>query len=282
MPGEVKTAEEEDRASILAANRARGQIAVTLAKGEGGTRPQTIHEAGSLRVRFPRTHADALEAVIVNTGGGTAGGDCFDIDLHVGRAAQVTVTSASAEKVYRSLGPDARIRIALDVAEDGSLVWLPRETILFNGGQMARSINVHLADQARLVVAEAVIFGRVGMGEVVGRGRWVDSWRVHQDGRLIFAETVRLEGAIADKLRAPAVAGGGIALGMLLLAPGDAAIVRRVRALEADCCGEIGASAWNGLALVRFCAKDGAVLRRDLGTVLTALSPAPLPRLWLN
>ena len=41
-------------------------------------------------------------------------------------------------------------------------------------------------------------------------------------------------------------------------------------------------SAWNGLAVVRLMAPDGAMLRHDLMAVLTALNPQPLPRLWLN
>jgi len=46
--------------------------------------------------------------------------------------------------------------------------------------------------------------------------------------------------------------------------------------------GEVGASAWNGLAAVRFVAGDGAALRHDLIAVLTALRGSALPRLWLH
>jgi len=46
-------------------------------------------------------------------------------------------------------------------------------------------------------------------------------------------------------------------------------------------CGEVGISAWNGLAVARLCAKDDAGLRRDLTAVITALG-GTLPRLWLN
>jgi len=280
MAGDVEVAVQDDTARIFAANRADGKIAVMVAHRDGRTRPQTIQEAGSLRVRFPRSRTPALEAVIVNTAGGMAGGDRFDIELAVGTGAQITVTSAAAEKIYRSLGPEARMRIALNVAPGGSIAWLPQETILFNRARIARSIEVNLAREARLLIAEAVIFGRLGMGETVEAGRLVDVWRVRKEGRLMFAETFRLDGAIGEQLREPAVAKGGSAIGTLLIAPGDAALADNVRAVAADCCGEIGVSAWNGLALVRFCAKDGAALRRDLITMLTALPGWSLPRLW--
>ncbi len=65
----------------------------------------------------------------------------------------------------------------------------------------------------------------------------------------------------------------------MLIAPGDDAMVEAVRALEFS--GEVGASAWNGIAAVRLCAADGAALRRDLVHVMTAVRGA-LPRIWTN
>ena len=46
--------------------------------------------------------------------------------------------------------------------------------------------------------------------------------------------------------------------------------------------GEVGVSAWNGIAVARLCARDGATLRRDLGRILAALDRGPLPKLWLT
>ncbi len=52
------------------------------------------------------------------------------------------------------------------------------------------------------------------------------------------------------------MAGGGVAIATVLAVPGDEAMVERVRAQAF--CGEVGVSAWNGLAVARLCAKDGA------------------------
>ncbi len=69
-------------------------------------------KSGSLRVRFPNAHGRAaLDAVIVNTAGGMTGGDRFGIDIDVGAGANLTVTTAAAEKIYRSLGPDTEIGV---------------------------------------------------------------------------------------------------------------------------------------------------------------------------
>ena len=124
------------------------------------------------------------------------------------------------------------------------------------------------------------MFGRSGMGEAVEQGALFDRWRVRRGGKLIYAESVRLDGAIAERLAEPAVAKGGIAVATVLIVPGDDAWWRRCARWKAIR-GEVGASAWNGIAAVRLCAADGAALRHDLVHVMTAVRGA-LPRIWTN
>jgi urease accessory protein len=272
----------ETSAEILAVNRARGHIGVAVAEGRGTTRRARVHEAGSLRVRFPRTEVQQLEAVVVNTAGGVAGGDSLAIDVSVGAGARLVVTTAAAEKVYRSLGADALIGVTLSVGAGGSLAWVPQESILFNGARLARTIEVDLAGDAEIVLAEAVIFGRTGMGEAVEDGRLLDRWRVRRCGRLVYAETVKLDGPIAEMMARPAATRGGVAVATVLMAPGNDAMVQSVRALSNDYRGEVGVSTWNGIAAVRLCGTDGAALRHDLMQVLGAVRGNMLPRLWFN
>jgi urease accessory protein len=268
----------QDSAETFAANRATGRISVHAVAQDGRTRRARVHEEGSLRVRFPNC-ADALEAVFVNTGGGMTGGDRFSIDVKVDECAHLVAGTAAAEKIYRSTGADAEMDITLDVQAGGRLAWLPQETILFDNARLSRRIDIALADGAALIMAEAVVFGRAAMGEAVNNGFFADRWRLSRGGRLIFAESVRLDGAITEKLARGAVAAGGIAIATVLLAPGDETTIAPVRALTGA--GEIGISAWNGIAVARLVARDGAALRRDLMAVMTALGQG-VPRLWLQ
>jgi urease accessory protein len=269
-------------AGRLAANRATGRIALAVAAADGRTRRHSVHESGSLRVRFPTPHAGELEAVLVNTAGGVAGGDRFDISVAAGEGAALTVTTAAAEKVYRSLGDDANVSVALTVGAGGRLCWLPQETILFDRARLRRRIDVDLADDASIIVAEAIVFGRSAMGEAVTHGRLMDRWRVRRGGRLILADGIRLDGPIAETLAMPASARGAAAIATMLVAPGDDALTTTIRAHADEFHGEVGISAWNGLAVVRLAARDGAALRHDLVTLLPLLRGGSLPRLWLN
>jgi urease accessory protein len=271
------------RNEIFAGNRAVGRVAFTVAAGLGGSRRGRVHESGSLRVRFPNGNSKiALDAVIVNTGGGMTGGDRFDIDVKVGAGARLTVTTAAAEKIYRSLGPDTDIGIKLDVGPGGALAWLPQETIVFDQARLRRGIDITLARDAKLLLAEAAVFGRSAMGEAVVQGHFFDRWRLRVGGALVFAEALRLDGDIAQRLAQRAIASGGVVVASVIKYPGNDADAAAVRAAQDRFAGEVGVSAWNGLVVARLVARDGAALRRDLVAVLTALDAAPLPRLWLN
>ena len=271
------------RDQTFAANRSTGRIALSVAAAHGMSRRARVHEAGSLRVRFPNGRGDgALDGVIVNTAGGMTGGDRFELEFDVGAGARLSVTTAAAEKVYRSLGPDTSVSIKLRIGDGATLAWLPQETILFNQVRLRRTIDVELAGRAHLLLAEAIVFGRTAMGETVSFGHLFDRWRVRRDGALIFAETMRIDGAIAERLADRAIAAGGAAVANILKIPGDEGAVAAVNAMQQSFSGEVGASAWNGLALARLVAPDGAALRRDLAAILPAWGATPLPRLWLN
>ena len=268
--------------AIFAANRARGAVAFDVHCPDGVTRRRELHESGSLRVRFPSPEADGLSAVFVNTAGGIAGGDRFDIDIAAHEGARLTLTTAAAEKVYRAPGEASQLNIALKGAAGSHLAWLPQETILFDRARVSRRIDIDLAEDARLLLCEIVVFGRSAMGERMQQGEFVDRWRLRRGGRLVFAETVRLDGDIGEKLARPAVAKGGVAIGTALIVPGDEALVERIRGLSETFGGEVGISCWNGFAMARFCAQDAARLRADMMAVLGRASGSALPRLWLN
>ena len=271
-----------DLARTLAANRAVGGVTLAVRASSGLTRRARVCEDGSLRVRCPGPPSAELEAVIVNTAGGVAGGDRLMFDITVEAGARLLVTTAAAEKVYRTLEAAASIEVTLRVGAGSSLAWLPQETILFDRARLKRAIDVDLAEDARLLLAEAIVFGRAGMGEAVNEALLFDRWRLRRGGQLVHAEATRLDGAVASKLAKPAVANGGIAVATVLVVPGDETAAAGVRALGEQLRGEVGVSAWNGLALVRLCAADGEALRHDLLAVLAAVRGAPLPRLWLN
>jgi urease accessory protein len=278
----MRTEHSNAAPAVFAANRARGAVRFAVHATDGVTRRGDLHESGSLRVRFPSPEDEGLSAVFVNTAGGVAGGDRFDIEIAAHEGARLTLTTAAAEKIYRATGKPAELNISLKAEDGAHLAWLPQETILFDRARVARRIDIDLVETASFLLCEIVVFGRSAMGEVMRHGEFVDRWRLRRGGRLVFAEAVRLDGNIGEKLAQSAIARGGVAIGTALIVPGDEALVERIRAASESFGGEVGISAWNGFAMARFCAQDAAKLRADMMAVLARASGRALPRLWLN
>ncbi|MFD0938553.1 urease accessory protein UreD, partial [Methylobacterium trifolii] len=164
---------------------------------EGPTRILDLAESGPSRLRFPRMREAELEAVLVNTAGGIACGDHFRVALDLAENARLVLTTTAAEKIYRSDGPVSRVENQVRLGAGARLAWLPQETILFDRARMARRFEADLAQDASLLVFEAVAFGRHARNEAVEQGLFEDVWRVRRGGRLVYADTLRLDGPVA-------------------------------------------------------------------------------------
>jgi urease accessory protein len=262
--------------------RAEGSASVVFARRAGATRLAHLEQSGALRVLFPRPEPGAAPAaVLANIGGGVAGGDRLDVAIAWSEGADATVTTQAAEKVYRAVEGPAWVETRLDVASGATAHWLPQEAILFDGARLERRLDIELAEDARLLACESIVFGRTARGERVRAGGVFDRWRVRRGGRLIFADALELENAVAERLDRRAVGAGACACATLLFSAPDAE--RRlddVRALLASGGAEAGASAFDGIIVVRLAAQVASLLRRDLRALMTLLGERPAPRFF--
>ena len=148
---------EPARAPSPVSIRAEGRLASRFARAGARTALADLRESGGYRLKFPR--GGGCEAVIVNTGGGVAGGDDLDFAFSCDAGASATITSQAAEKLYRSDGAPVTMHVALTVAEDAALHWLPQETILFDGARLKRRFAIDLAPSASALFRHSA-FGR--------------------------------------------------------------------------------------------------------------------------
>jgi urease accessory protein len=264
--------------------RAVGRVSFGAASLKGRTRPMRIEESGSMRIRLPKGEGAGLEAVLVNTAGGIACGDHFSVEIEAQADASVTVATPAAEKIYRSDGPVSTLSVKLTAEAGARLDWLPQETILFDSARLDRRLEATIADDARLTLLEAVVFGREARAERIVDGLFIDRWRIRRGSRLVYADTLRLEGAIADLLQKPSVGNGARALATLIhVAPDAEARLEHVREQLSSGNGcDAAASAWNGLLAVRFCAVTIEALRAAICPFLLTFRAEPLPRVWLS
>jgi urease accessory protein len=268
-------------AQLLGRVRVDGGIRASFVADETRSRVANIAERDGYRMRTPRG-ATGLEGVIINTGGGVAGGDRVSVALSAGPEADVLVTTQSAERVYRAIeGSRTTVDIALCADRGARLVWMPQETILFDGARLARRLSADIAPDARLLVIESIVFGRMAHGEKLSHGQLDDRWRLRRDGRLALAESLRIEGAIADQLSRPGVADGARTAGTAVYMAADAEDrLPTVRSLIATAGCRLAASTWNGMLVVRGLATAAAPLRAALAALVPLLAGRPVPRVW--
>ena len=262
--------------------RASGGVRLRFGKVGGRTMRLDVAETGGYRARFPTSYDERCEAVLINTAGGMAGGDRAITRIGLDAGAQAVVTTQAAEKIYRSQGSDTHVDTQIVVAARAELAWLPQETILFSGARLARSLSVELAADSGFIACETLYFGRAAMGETLLHGALHDRWRVRREGRLVFAEDLRLEGAIDETLRRKAVGQGARAVSTVLATvPGRLDEVRVFLAEEAAFSDvEAAAGAHEGLLLIRLLSSDAQALRRALVMLLGHLTGRALPRTW--
>ena len=263
----------------------RADGAFELRFGPGGALRHLFQRA-PLRVLFPTPELDEPPlAAVVNCAGGLAGGDALRQEVRLEAGARATVSTAAAEKVYRSLGPETRVATRLSLGPGARLEWMPQETILFDGARLERRLRADLAEGATLLAAETLVFGRAARNERMRSGALLDAWRVVGPDGLLWADALALPDDPGEALAAPFGFAGAEALGTLLLAGAGAEAGRDLlRAMGAAAPG--GATLPRpGLLLARWLGPAAAV-RGAVGEAVVALRsgllglPPRLPRLW--
>ena len=266
-------------AEAPALQRAIGEIAVSVKRRGAASVVDGLRQVGCLKARFPRSDdAGWLAVVTLNTSGGVAGGDELATAFTIGPGARATIASQAAERFYRALPGSipSSVHNRIVVAEGGVAEWLPQETILFDRCSVRRSLRVELAQDARFLGVESLVFGRAAMGESVHQGSLRDVIEVRCAERLLLHDAVRLEGDIATRLRRKAIADGARALATVVyVAPDAEAMLEPLRHKN------VAVSRLGGMLVARMLGANGASLRAAIVDALQVLRGGrPLPRVW--
>lgn len=263
--------------------RARGTGRIVTYLRDGKTCLDQLYQDGCAKIRLPRTHTHALEAVLINTAGGLTGGDVIEWGAEISPGGQMILTTQACERSYRSTGATAEVTTRLKVGRGAHLDWLPQETILFAGSRLTRSLEIDLDDGATLTAIEAVLLGRDAMGEEARDAIFADNWRIRRCGRLLHAEATRINGTDRER-DALSLLDGARAIATIVHVAGDAdRAVQRLARIRAALPPEqtIAASQIGERLVIRASAPTGLALRRLITPLLIELTGAGnLPRLW--
>lgn len=282
--------------SIGALERAKGKLSLSVKRRAGATVLDTFFQDGCLKARFPKMHHPGVKrGVLINTSGGIADGDLLETSVVVADGASLALTSQAAERFYRARNPadPARLITRMTVNADAGLMWMPQETILFDGVAARRSFDVDIARTGRFMGMEMLVIGRTAMRERVKHCNLFDRWRIRLDDKLIYADGLRLEGLLDRTARGSALLGRSIAVASLFYVGKNAADLadplRRI--FDQNPSVLAGCSVRGDLLITRCAACDSAELRHLIAAALTAadrhmnettsVTQAILPR-WIH
>lgn len=225
---------------------------------------------------------EVCHAIVVHPPAGIAGGDELELKAGIGEKAHAVLTTPGAGKWYRSAGPWARQRLKFDVA--GTMEWLPRETIVFDGALARLDCEIALRRGGRYFGWEVVCLGRSGAGERFGKGEIRIETKIAREGRPLWIERGRLV-AGGRLMAAPAGLAGRTVFGTLVATletsnqAADRALVSKCRELAAVTC-------LPGLLVARYLGDSSEEAMEKFARVWEILRPALAareavrPRIW--
>jgi urease accessory protein len=279
-------------ASAPVMQRADGAARLVFTRrADGRSALADLYQRTPCRVLFPGGET-VPEAVLVTTSGGLTGGDRLALEVALLPGAQAVVTSQAAEKHYRALSAvPTRQTQHLSVAEGAQLEFLPQEAILFNRARLHRATDVFLSSGSRFLAVDCLFFGRTAHAERFDTGELRDRWQIFLDGRLLWADGLRLVEDCAGLLAARHGFDGATALGSLMLYGLPSEDSRdALRAVLALCLRDsptvrAGVTMLGPLVLARLLGPDAAAVRSVLMALAAAArgllgQPARLPRVW--
>jgi urease accessory protein len=265
----------------------KAKLHLEFERREGRTVLARKRHDGPLVVQKPLyPEGDAVcHAIVVHPPAGIAGGDELEIRACAAEGAHALLTTPGAAKWYRTAGPWASQRLALEIADDACLEWLPQETIAFDGALADMRTEVRLAAGARFIGWEILCLGRSGSGERFARGACRLQTSLERDGKPLWFERGRIEGG-SSLLDSPAGLGSApLCATLLAVSPGLDVLLPRCREARPES-GAGAVTLLPGVLAARYLGSSSESAKRYFTQLWRLLRPAVAgiearePRIW--
>ncbi|MCL5974550.1 MAG: urease accessory protein UreD [Gammaproteobacteria bacterium] len=214
------------------------------------------------KILYPEGNNPA-HGVIIHPPGGVAGGDSLQLTVEMQSGSSALLTTPGATKWYKSAGRRASQHIAMTVAENSRLEWLPQENIVFDGADVALNTQIQLTENAVFAGWEVVCLGRQASGECWNSGRFRQQLSIKRDSKLIWNETALLK---PDSALLTSIAGlrSQVVFGSLVVAAGNtpAEILKDCQQITLDSTATYGVSALPDIFTARYigpCAQEAKI-----------------------
>ncbi|MBD2257578.1 urease accessory protein UreD [Pseudanabaena sp. FACHB-2040] len=197
----------------------RGSARLVYAHDQGKTVLAQNYAQAPLKLQKPLyPEGDSVcHSVLVHTAGGMVGSDRIHIEADLAPTSRALVTSAAANKIYRSQGQTAQQVTQLALSENTCLEWLPQETIVFNGAHFYQQTRVDLTAGSIWLGWDITRFGRSARGETFQQGHWRSHLEIWQAGRPLWLDRQFLAGGSETLTNLHGLAGHPVLASLVLV-----------------------------------------------------------------
>lgn len=139
--------------------------------------------------RRSRPTSDPLVVHLVNSATTPLGDDDVDLSVQVGPGARLSLRGTAATVALPGqTGQTSRARVRLEVAEGGSIDYLPQATVVTAGANHRAELFVDLAQHSRARCREVLVLGRFEEAA----GRLITSTHAIRDGNPLLRQDIDL------------------------------------------------------------------------------------------
>lgn len=263
----------QDGLAVGAAGKV-GVLDLGLAPSAGRTHVVRQYQRAPLHVYRPiYLDAGCPEMAFVflqQQGDGLVQGDRYRVDVDCAPGAAVHVTTQAATKVFRARDNFATQLVNLRVGADAVLEYLPDPVVPFRRSRLFQRTSLTVDPSATAIVGETLLPGRVAHGETHAYDLyWAETEARRPDGRLLFADTLRLRPGDRHPT-SPALLGGHDVVATLYVVStriDRPTLVAVLRAALAACDGVFGGAS----ELPAGCGASARMLGRDSRSVQAAI-----------
>ncbi|MGB7416216.1 MAG: urease accessory protein UreD [Thermosynechococcaceae cyanobacterium] len=182
--------------SATSATGWQGKLQLIYNHNTRGTQVSHCQTQAPLRMQrsFYPEGPEICHSTLLHTAGGIVGGDRLSLDIQLRPNSHVVLTTAAANKIYRSNGLIAQQEIQICVEPEAILEWLPQESIVFNQALYRQKLRIDLSPGAHWLGWDITRFGRSARGETFIEGDWRSQTQVWQQGRPLWIDQQWLPG----------------------------------------------------------------------------------------
>ncbi len=264
-----------------------GRIELGFALRTGRTVPARRKFFGPLSIQKPfYPEGEPCHVYLLHPPGGVVGGDHLEVIAEVESGAHALITTPASGKFYRCDERLARQTQQLMIAKGGVLEWLPQDTILFDGCNVALSSRVDLEAGAKFIGWEMLCLGRPASGEGFDYGHCRQRFELYREGKPLLIERATLRGG-SPLLSAKWGLAGYSVSGTLVATDVTPEIVDAIRDAVKPLQDEyLSATLLDEILVCRYLGREGEQVRERFKQIWQTIRPLLLnreaspPRIW--